>query len=283
MTDHYAVVGKPIAHSKSPLIHSLFAQQTTQDMEYRAELGDLVNFEKQVSQWFAAGLRGLNVTLPFKERALALATKKTARALLAGAANTLRLDETGFGIEADNTDGIGLMRDLQDRLGVEIQDKRVLVLGAGGATRGILGPLLEAGPARLVLTNRTEARAVDLVVAMQRARNAKALIFNSQTELAQQSTGFDLVINATSTSLSGEIPEVPDSIWAEHTMAYDLAYTSSGETAFLVFAQTHGVKNYADGLGMLVEQAAEAFYWWRGVAPDTNAVLKQIRILLATP
>jgi len=281
MTDHYAVVGKPIAHSKSPLIHRLFAQQTDQDLEYRAELGDSVNFEEQVSKWFALGLRGLNVTLPFKERALTLASKKTARALLAGAANTLRLDQNAGGLEADNTDGIGLMRDLQERLGFAIQDKRILVLGAGGATRGILGPLLEAGPARLVITNRTEERAITLVQAMQTAMNATALIFNSQAQLAQHNEGFDLVINATSTSLSGDVPEVPDCIWASHTMAYDLAYTPSGETSFLVFAQSHGVKNCADGLGMLVEQAAEAFYWWRGVAPDTSAVLKQTRILLA--
>jgi shikimate dehydrogenase len=281
MTDHYAVVGNPIGHSKSPIIHRLFAEQSGQDMEYRAELGDLCDFEEQVADWFKSDLRGLNVTLPFKERALALATKKTSRAVIAGASNTLRFNSKTEEIEADNTDGVGLMRDLQDRLGIELKRKRILILGAGGATRGILGPILETHPALVVLTNRTEARALSLVQSMQIALGSSPLVYSAPSELVQHHTNFDLIINATSASLKGEVPPLPPGVWAEQTVAYDLAYVPSGETAFLAYARQQGATQCADGLGMLVEQAAEAFYWWRGVLPDTVQVLKKLRSTLA--
>lgn len=277
MTDHYAVVGNPIAHSKSPLIHRLFAEQCNQDMQYRAELGDMTQFEDQVSAWLGSAFLGMNVTLPFKHRALALAHQSTHRAQLAGAANTLRYNQANKKIEADNTDGIGLMRDLHQRLGIEILGRRILVLGAGGATRGILGPLLEANPESLVVTNRTEERGVALVQEMQVVMNSETLVFNSQAELVRQKRIFDLVINATSSSLSNEVPLIPDTVWNKDTMAYDLAYVPSGETSFLALARGQGVTQSADGLGMLVEQAAEAFYWWRGIAPQTDTVLTALR------
>jgi len=281
MTDHYAVVGNPIAHSKSPFIHRFFATQTAQDMEYRAELGDTLNFEDQVSKWFDSGLKGLNVTLPFKERALALATIRTPRAERAGAANTLRFNLVKRELEADNTDGIGLMRDLQNCFNMQLEGMRILVLGAGGATRGILGPILESQPSAVVLTNRTEERARILIQAMQSAPGSHALIMNSPKQLELHKEGFDLVINATSSSLTGDVPEIPENVWSMNTKAYDLAYAPSGQTAFLSLAQSKGVTECSDGLGMLVEQAAEAFYWWRGVVPETQSVLQAIRTVMA--
>jgi shikimate dehydrogenase len=277
MTDHYAVVGNPIAHSKSPLIHRFFAEQTSEDMEYRAELGDPAQFESQVTGWFETGLCGLNVTLPFKERALTLATQITPRAQLAGAANTLRFHRDESVVEADNTDGVGLMRDLRDRMGIELGGKKILILGSGGATRGILGPILDAQPMQVVLTNRTEERAIALVKSMQTISQVQKLIFKSQVELANQNLSFDLVINATSSSLTGALPEIPENVWSKLPVAYDLAYAPSGETSFLVWAKKCGASQCADGLGMLIEQAAEAFYWWRGVRPQTQVVLQHIR------
>jgi len=282
MIDHYAVVGNPISHSKSPFIHRLFAEQTGQEMHYRAELGDPNQFESQVLRWMALGLRGLNVTLPFKERALALATHPSFRAQLAGAANTLRFVPDTTEIEADNTDGVGLMRDLQDRLGIQLKGKSILVLGAGGATRGILGPLLEAHPQQVVLTNRTESRGIALVSAMQSALSSQSLVFLSQSELVERSEGFDLVINATSSSLSGAIPDLPPNVWVHQPIAYDLAYAPKGDTAFMSLARERSARQCSDGLGMLVEQAAEAFYWWRGIRPETDSVLFKIRNMLAT-
>jgi len=279
--DRYAVVGNPIAHSKSPLIHGLFAQQTNQAIEYTAQLGDPVGFESQVLEWFATGLCGLNVTLPFKERALSLAVFQTDRARQAGAANTLRLSSDGTGLEADNTDGVGLMRDLNNQLQIDLEGKRVLVMGAGGATRGILGPIMAAKPERLALTNRTESKGLALVQAMQKEGLGAPLVFFTQDNLAKETRPFDVVINATSSSITGGIPFMPDTIWGPHTMAYDLAYSPTGDTPFLAHARAHGVQHSADGLGMLVEQAAEAFHWWRGVVPDTKTVLRVVRKTLA--
>ena len=280
MTDRYAVIGNPIQHSKSPRIHAAFARQTSAQLEYGVILGDPADFEAQVTQLRAEGFCGLNVTLPFKERALALAQQSTPRAALAGAANTLVLAQGG--ILADNTDGVGLMRDLQDRLRVTLSKRRVLVLGAGGAVRGILAPLLAAGPGCLHLCNRTAARAETLLVAFAAAAAGSSFAAVEPAGLAAQSA-YDLVINGTSGSLSGAALDLPANVFASTGLAYDLAYRADGDTPFLAQARAAGVGCAVDGLGMLVEQAAEAFLVWRGVRPATDEVLRDLRASLHVP
>lgn len=274
--DRYAVIGHPIAHSRSPRIHAAFARQTGQQLEYEALLAPLDGFVDTVTQFREAGGRGLNVTVPFKLEAFALASRRTDRAATAGAVNTLMFDADG--ILGDNTDGAGLVRDLVANLQCPLARRRVLLLGAGGAARGALLPLLQAGPASLTLANRTEAKAHALTDAFRQYTAGTTLHASTFAGLAGQQ--FDVVINATSASLSAEAPPLPAGIYAPDALAYDMMYGSS-ETAYLRAARDAGVKHLADGLGMLVEQAAESFALWRGVRPHTAPVLAELRRELA--
>lgn len=264
MTDRYAVFGHPIAHSKSPQIHTAFARQTGQDMTYEAILAPLDGFADSVAAFIAAGGRGANVTVPFKEEAFKLASRLSPRAQRAGAVNTLSFDADG--ILGDNTDGAGLVADLTRNLNCTIVGKRVLLLGAGGAARGVIEPLLDQQPAALVIANRTVSRAEELAELF--GRGVRACGFDAAN------TPFDLVINATAASLAGDLPPLSPRVFTPDTMAYDMMY--GRDTPFLDFARTHGART-ADGLGMLVEQAAEAFHLWRGVRPDTAPVIAALR------
>ena len=269
MTERYAVFGNPVAHSKSPQIHSLFAQQTGQDMHYHALLAPLDGFENSVRDFIAASGCGANVTVPFKEQAFRLADQLTTRAKAAGAVNTLLFAEDA--IVGDNTDGAGLVRDIETNLGFAIAGKRVLLLGAGGAARGVTLPLLDESPAALVIANRTADKASKLVDTF--VADAQGIIGCCAFEqLAAQS--FDLIINATSAGLDNAALPLPDSIFAPGCLAYEMLY--GRETPFMQQARRAGAR-VADGLGMLVEQAAEAFFVWRGVRPDTAAVLATLR------
>ena len=264
MTDRYAVFGHPIAHSKSPLIHAAFARQTGQDMSYEAILAPLDGFAASVAQFVAAGGRGANVTVPFKEEAFRLASRLSLRAQRAGAVNTLSFEADG--IVGDNTDGAGLVADLTHNLHCALAGKRILLLGAGGAARGVIEPLLEQQPAALVIANRTVSRAQELADLF--GRGVRACGFDAAD------TSFDLVINATAASLAGELPPLSPRVFAAGALAYDMMY--GRDTPFLSFARTHGAAT-ADGLGMLVEQAAEAFHVWRGIRPDTAPVIAALR------
>lgn len=269
MSDRYAVFGNPVGHSKSPAIHAAFAAACQQDLAYEAILAPRDGFAGRVRAFVAAGGCGANVTLPFKQEACRLATRLTPRALLAGAVNTLSFDGPEW--LGDNTDGAGLLRDLTHNLGCPIAGMRVLLLGAGGAARGVLGPLLEAGPRRLVIANRTEASAHELAA---RLPGAGAVSACSYPQLAGQS--FDLLINATSASLAGARLPLPDGLFAPGSLAYDMMYGQE-ETPFLLLAGSRGAARLADGLGMLVEQAADAFQLWRGVRPATASVMAMLR------
>lgn len=273
MTDRYAVFGNPIGHSKSPFIHAAFARQTGQDLTYSAMLAPADDFAGALRAFVAAGGRGANVTLPFKEEAFRLATRLTARAQLAGAVNTLSF--AADGMLGDNTDGCGLVRDLCVNLACPIQGRRVLLLGAGGAARGALDPLLAAAPAVLVIANRTPDKALALAAAAGEPGVVKGCAYPA---LAGQS--FDLLINATSASLAGELPALPEGVFAPGSLAYDMMYRAgqaADNTPFLAFAREQGAARRADGLGMLVEQAAEAFFLWRGVRPESAPVMAQLR------
>ena len=270
MTDKYAVIGHPIAHSKSPLIHGRFAAQTGQDMSYVALLAPLDGFVATVREFIAAGGRGMNVTVPFKEEAFRLATRRTPRAEAAGAVNTLSF--AGSEILGDNTDGAGIVRDITVNLGQPIAGLRVLLLGAGGAVRGTVLPLQQEGPARLVIANRTAAKARALAAELAaHGATAQACGFDELADAA-----FDIVINATSAGLSDAALAIPDTVFAPGCLAYEMVY--GRETPFMAQARraTSGVR-VADGLGMLVEQAAEAFSIWRGVRPDTAPLLAELR------
>jgi shikimate dehydrogenase len=275
MTDRYAVIGHPIAHSKSPSIHAAFATQTGQDMSYEALLAPLDGFAATVAAFRAAGGRGLNITVPFKEEAWRLADTLSERARLAGAVNTFVIGSDG--IAGDNTDGAGLVRDLE-WLGCRLGGARVLLLGAGGAARGVVLPLLEAGVSRLFIANRTAGRACALQAHFA-GRDARGALGAGGWHEAS-GTPYDVVINATSASLSDEAPPLPAGLYAPDSLAYDMVY-GRGLTAFLGQARVQGAARVADGLGMLVEQAAEAFALWRGVRPDTAPVRAQLRA--ATP
>jgi shikimate dehydrogenase len=274
MTDRYAVVGNPVAHSKSPLIHAEFARQTGQDIEYARLLAPLDGFRATVEAFRSAGGSGLNVTLPFKLEAFELAQRRSHRALDAAAVNTLKFDSDG--IFGDNTDGIGLVRDLEDNLGLIIGSKRVLLMGAGGAAQGVMGLLLAAGPAALVVGNRTVEKARALVERFRARAGATDIRASGYGELAGGQ--FDLVINATSASLSDTVPELPGGVFAAGCTAYDMMY-GKGLTPFLELAQRQGASRLADGLGMLVEQAAESFFVWRGVRPLTAPVIAKLKAL----
>ena len=272
MTDKYAVIGNPIGHTKSPYIHGSFAASTGQDIDYSAIEGSLDHFADDLHAFRNAGGRGMNVTAPFKLQAFALATERLERAQLAGATNALKFE--GDRIVADNFDGLGLTNDIQRNLGFALKGARMLVLGAGGAVRGSLLPFLEQQPAVLVLANRTQGKADDL--ARQFAAHGK-VEGCAYGDLSGEK--FDIVINGTSASLRGELPPLPVEALQGARLAYELAY-GKGLTPFLRLAQNAGVPRLADGVGMLVEQAAEAFAWWRGVRPDTRAVIDRMTIPL---
>lgn len=275
MTDRYAVIGNPIEQSKSPLIHTAFAQVTGQDIEYTKVLGPLGGFAQAVDAFRLAGGRGMNVTAPFKLDAFAYATDLAPSAQMAGAVNAMKFE--GGKVYAENFDGIGLVRDLVHNLGCAVQGRRVLILGAGGATRGALLPLLAQGPAEVMIVNRTVAKAQELAkLAHQHQIGAVPV---SGLAYAEVAGGFDVVLNATSASLSAELPPLPLSAFAPDCLAYDLTY-GKGLTPFLKLASQAGVSRLADGVGMLAEQAAEAFAWWRGVRPDTAAVIEKLTVPL---
>ncbi len=266
----YGVFGNPIAHSKSPAIHAAFAAQTGQDIVYERMLAPLDGFAAAARAFAAAGGRGANVTVPFKLEACKLATALTMRAQAAGAVNTLSFIDNE--IHGDNTDGEGLVADILRNAGVAIAGKRVLLLGAGGAARGVVLPLLEQRPAELLIANRTRATADALVLQFAPLAGAGGL---RACEFGEPDAPFDIVVNATSASLSGELPPLAPAVFGGHTLALDMMYGAQ-PTVFMQFAAGHGAR-VRDGLGMLVEQAAEAFLVWRGVRPDTAAVLAALR------
>ena len=271
-TDRYAVIGHPIAHSKSPLIHGLFAQATGQLMEYTAIEAPLDGFQSVVQAFRAQGGRGLNVTLPFKLQAFELATDPMESARLAGAVNALKFEHDR--IYAQNFDGLGLVNDIQHNLGVSLAGKRVLLCGAGGATRGAIVPIALQKPALLAVANRSADKAHQL----QRDFAAHvSLQTGGYEDLAGEC--FDVVLNATSTGLSQAALPLPAGVFAAGALAYELVY-GKGLTPFLKQAQAAGVTHIADGVGMLVEQAAEAFEWWRGVRPDTRPVIDRLTVPL---
>jgi shikimate dehydrogenase len=266
VTDRYAVIGNPIAHSRSPEIHAAFARATGQDLEYTRILAPLDGFAASVAAFRAAGGRGLNVTLPFKGEACRLATELSDRARAVEAVNTLRFE--GTRVLGDTTDGVGLVRDI-GAMGVAIEGRRLLLLGAGGASRSVIPALLDARPTALVVANRTVERAHEL----ERQ-------FGGQVQAAGFATlprrPFDLVLNATSAGHAGELPPLERTLFAAGALAYDMTY-GRGAEAFLALAREAGAARVADGLGMLVEQAAESFFVWRGVRPDTAPVLAMLR------
>ncbi|MFH1495482.1 MAG: shikimate dehydrogenase [Pseudomonadota bacterium] len=271
MTDQYAVVGNPIAHSKSPLIHKEFARQTGQDLNYTTLLAPLDGFSATAMAFRAEGGKGLNVTVPFKQEAWQLATRLTERAQLAQAVNTLKFEDGE--ILGDNTDGAGLVRDITGNLGFQIQGKRILLMGAGGAARGVILPLLKQYPALFAIANRSPAKAHELAQLFLVHGDISSGEYNSLT-----GCHFDLIINATSSSLSDELPPLPAGVFSPGSLAYDMMY-GKGQTPFLQFAQSNGAAQLADGLGMLVEQAAESFFLWRGVRPDTQPVMALLKTL----
>lgn len=276
MADKYAVIGNPIGHTKSPLIHQTFARQSGQDIEYTAIEGRLGNFREDVEAFRQADGRGMNVTAPFKLDAFAYATDLTEQARLAGAVNALKFD--GDRILGQNFDGIGLTRDIVHNLGAPLRGKRVLLLGAGGAARGAMLPFLEQKPARLLLVNRTIGKAQALFEQFKPYAQGE-FAYASYPELADVAEGFDLVINATSASLHGELPPVHTRVFTHASLVYELAY-GKGLTPFLSLARSAGGGRLADGVGMLVEQAAEAFAWWRGVRPETADLIKTLTVPL---
>jgi shikimate dehydrogenase len=269
--DQYVVIGNPIAHSKSPAIHAHFADICAQHMEYARLLAPLDGFAASVAAFRQAGGKGANVTVPFKLDAYALATQLSPRAQLAGAVNTLSFN--GDQIFGDNTDGVGLVNDIVRNAGIALKNKRILLLGAGGAARGVLLPLLSEQPAELVIANRTLSKAEELVVLAQ--QHGKGTVKLQSCVWAALQGKFDLIINATSASLSDEVPPISATLFDSDTLAYDMMYGAQ-LTAFLLYAQAQGAQ-LRDGLGMLVEQAAESFYIWRGVRPETAALMLELR------
>ncbi|HEY9120588.1 MAG TPA: shikimate dehydrogenase [Marinobacter sp.] len=270
--DLYAVVGNPISHSKSPRIHSLFASQTGEKLEYTAIQAPQDGFADTVTGFFERGGQGLNVTVPFKEQAWKLADRRTERAELAGAANTLYQDSNGLLI-ADNTDGKGLVMDLTENHGITLAGKRLLVLGAGGAVRGVLGPLLREKPSAVVIANRTVAKAEGLVTLFEPVAGQTLLKACGFEELKYP---FDLIINGTSASLQDDLPPILPNVIGAGTVVYDMMY-SLQTTTFNQWALDHGATLVFDGLGMLVEQAAESFRIWRGVSPETRPVIDELQ------
>lgn len=270
--DRYAVIGNPIAHSKSPEIHARFAAQTGHHLSYERLLAPLDGFVATVRAFIAQGGKGANVTVPFKLEAFDMATRLSERARLAGAVNTLVFD--GDTLVGDNTDGVGLVNDITCNHGFSISGKRILLLGAGGAARGVIQPLLAEAPLELVIANRTASKAIELATLFSASTNT--LI--SSCAFKDLQAPFDLIINGTSAGLTDEMPAVPSSIFNSGVLAIDMLYGAQ-PTLFMQFAAQQGA-GVRDGLGMLVEQAAESFFIWRGVRPDTAPVLNALRVML---
>ncbi len=268
--DRYAVMGNPVAHSKSPAIHKLFAHQFGHNIEYIAIQVDAGGFAQAVEQFRARGGKGLNVTVPFKLDAFRLADHLSDRATLAEAVNTLKFEADGK-VFGDNTDGAGLVHDIEINLGVTLRDKNILILGAGGAVRGVLDPILRHRPAKIVIANRTVSKAKDLVRAFSAHGKVEAVSFDDL-----KGSHFDIVLNGTSASLQGELPPLPVTIYARAALAYDMMY-GDRPTPFMEWSMLHGADRVADGLGMLVEQAAESYFVRRGVRPETRPVIAALR------
>jgi len=268
--DSYAVMGNPISHSKSPLIHAAFAKQTKQRLEYSAIQVDAGGFAQAVGNFRANGGKGLNITVPFKQEAWEFVDQRSERAIQAGAVNTISFNDDGDCI-GDNTDGIGLVRDLMENHAVELASKRILILGAGGAVRGVLGPMLAQKPSAIIIANRTEEKAIALAEEFNRGDQLRGCGFQTIDDQP-----FDLIINGTAASLHGDLPPIPASAISNTTCCYDMMYGKE-PTVFLRWASEQGAAKVIDGLGMLVEQAAESFYIWRGVRPQTATVIAQLR------
>ena len=268
LMDQYAVVGHPISHSKSPTIHAMFAEQTRQAMAYSAIEAPLDDFEQVVADFFGQGGKGLNVTVPFKEQAWSLCQHLSERARLAGAVNTLFKNANGQ-LCGDTTDGCGLVSDLKAQ-GVSLKGKNILIIGAGGAVKGVIQPILSEAPAKLTLSNRTLSKAEAIVEVFKDQGSLACLSFDCVTE------SYDLVINGTSASLGGQLPAISSTIFGPQTLVYDMMY-AKGDTVFNAWAKQCGAAIVMDGLGMLVEQAAEAFFIWRGVRPRTREVVEFLR------
>ncbi len=269
--DRYAVVGNPVTHSLSPKIHGAFAQQTGEAISYEAIELPLDGFAGGIADLQKQGFRGVNVTVPFKREAWESCHTLSARAEIAGAVNTLTFQANGE-IHGDNTDGVGLVRDLTDNLNLKIKGKNLLVLGAGGAVRGVLQPLLALAPANLTIANRTLERAVGLARDFASFGKIRAVAY---TQLNRG--GYHLIINATAAGLSNQVPPIPAAVLDPAGVCYDMMYKLNTATAFVEWSLAHGVKQSHDGLGMLVEQAAEAFSLWRGPRPDTGRVMSMLR------
>ena len=267
MTDRYAVIGNPVAHSRSPQIHAMFALETGADTTYERLLAPRDGFAATVQSFRASGGTGANVTLPFKLEAFALAQSHSARAQRCGAVNTLKW--VGAQLYGDITDGVGLVRDIENNLGVAIRGRRILLLGAGGAARGVVPDILHARPATVSLANRTAARAIEIADAFRDLGAIEPIAIESLPRHQ-----FDIIINATSASLNDALPPIHAACFAINALAYDMVYGK--DTPFLALARSAGVR-VADGIGMLVEQAAESFYVWRGVRPTTASVIAQLQ------
>jgi shikimate dehydrogenase len=273
MIDTYAVIGNPVEHSKSPQIHAAFARQTSQAIDYKRIFCELGAFAETVRAFQAQGGKGVNITVPFKHEAFAVATQRSVRAEQAGAVNVLSFHADGM--RGDNTDGAGLVRDITVNRAYALRGKAILLLGAGGASFGVVGPLLAELPRALVIANRTVSKADALVQRFANFAGPCEIAASSYAALAGKN--FDVVINATSAGLSGAMPELPANLFAPQALAYDMVYGKT--TPFMQFAQTHGAPGLqiADGLGMLVEQAAESFLIWRGVRPESAPVIEMLR------
>lgn len=273
MTDRYAVIGNPIGHTKSPLIQGFFAEQTGQDMEYTAFEAPIGGFATKVDEFRRSGGLGLNITAPFKLDAFDYATDLSERAKLAGAVNAMKFSDDR--VAGENFDGVGLTNDIQLNLKFPLKHRRVLLLGSGGAARGAILPFLKQQPAELVIVNRTISKAHELVERFSSYGTLSAMGY----EALAGPGPFDVVVNATSASLRGELPPVPAESFASGCLAYELVY-GKGLTPFLRVARDAGARQIADGVGMLVEQAAEAFEWWRGVRPATRPMIEKITVPL---
>lgn len=272
--DRYAVFGNPIKHSKSPQIHTLFAEQTGQSLSYTAELAEVGQFNQAIKNFILNNGKGLNVTVPFKEDAWKCATKHSERALRAGAVNTLMLQQDGS-LYGDTTDGIGLVRDLVQNHNIQIKGKDILLIGAGGAVRGVLEALMEQQPSSLLIANRTKQKAVQLANDFSDLGQLNGCGLDEMNDMS-----FDIVINGTSASLQGELLPLPGSLFRKNSScSYDMMYAAQA-TPFMQWSANNGATKVFDGLGMLVEQAAESFYIWRNVRPETKQVIQHIRNLL---
>ncbi len=272
--DFYAVMGNPIHHSKSPLIHSLFARQTGQRLEYTAIQVDPGGFAQAVGNFQANGGKGLNITVPFKQEAWEWVATRTPRAQLAGAVNTISFAPDGSAI-GDNTDGTGLVQDITSNLATPLAAKHIVILGAGGAVRGVLGPLLALAPASVIIANRTASRAQELAHACAHLGPIQGCGFDELIDAP-----CDILINGTAASLQGALPPLPRHLVTPATLCYDMMY-GAAPTVFMVWCRQQGATIVADGLGMLVEQAAEAFFIWRKIKPQTAPVIAEVRRRMA--